>query len=434
MNALDKFLNTLPKVFKADTNAVMNALIVALANSDDAIGTEIQTLKEQLFVKTASGKSLDILANGLGVSRPTALGLGDDKFSALIPNLSLKPKQIKKAFYDVADVFWGPLFTRANLNSNNVAPFNVSVGDVFKVAIDGVDKEVRVLTGEIATNGAATAEELVAVLNRISGMTATVQTDAQTGDSEINVRTDTVGSVGSIQILEASTMISLIKLDFDLDKREILDRDQRFSVYNINPNELVIEIPAVVPIQVQNLAGSHHFHADSTLETEIAPENGIWQGSFLYNTTGSVRDFAPSSKSAITTQILNVGEVYTSLNVDDTSDLDPSGFLVFSFGVGEEEAFVPYVGIANSTTILLDPSYAFRKNHIVGETIRVMTSGACVPDTLGTDLPVYFTSTSQGRVIIEQLLDTLKAAGIVIRFVVLAPKYVYLISNPFTDD
>lgn len=434
MSALEKFLNTLPKVYKAETNTVINALITALAHSDDAILTEVENLKQQLFVKTATGKNLDILANGLGVSRPTGLGLGDDKFQQLIPNLSLKPKQIKKAFYDVAEVFWGPSFTRANITSNNAAPFNVSVGEVFVVNIDGVRKEVRVLTGEIAVNGAATAEELVIILNRIDGLTATVQTDAQTGNSEINIRTDTIGPVGSIEVSTESTMVALAKLDFDFVKREVLDLDQRFAVYNINPNELVIEIPAVIPVQVNTLAGSHHFHEDSALETEISPANGIWQGSFLYNTTGSIRDFNVTAKSAVTTQTLDVGEVYTSLNVDDTSELEPSGLLIFSYGLDGEEASVPYVGIANSTTLLLDPSYAFKKNHAVGETVRFMTAGACIPDSVGGDLPVYFTSTSQGRSIIETLLNTLKAAGIVIRFVVLAPQYVYLIDNPFTDD
>ena len=55
------------------------------------------------------GKYLDKLAGDYGVKRPTVLGMLDADFRELIPNLSIKPKQIRKAFYDTMRVFWGDL-------------------------------------------------------------------------------------------------------------------------------------------------------------------------------------------------------------------------------------------------------------------------------------------------------------------------------------
>lgn len=435
-NALLKFFETIPSSLKPRYNTVLLALITALARSDDEIETQIQNGRDQLFVKTATGTNLESLAKSRGVSKPATLGLTDDEFRELIPNLSLKPKQIKKAFYDTADVFWGPLFSRANLTSNNAGPYDVSVGDSISVKIDGGETQVvKVLAGEIATDGAATAEEIKAILERIDNVTVTILEDLSTGDKSVNLRTNTPGPVGSVEIL-SSTMVSSTKLDFDLGKVEILDLAQRVAVYNINPNELLIEIPAIVPTLRRTLKGSHHFHADATLEPPVPPSNDIWSGSFLFNPTGTRSTFTLTSQRATLQQPINQGEVYTSILVDDTSLFDnPSGQIVFGFGTEKEEVPVTYRGIPNSNTLLLDPGYVFENDHAIGTSINVTSAQVPhVPERDGTDLAVYLTSPSGAREIVQEIIQKLKAAGIIIKFEILAPNYKYLCDNPYISD
>src|SRR6185436_5513881 len=127
-----KLIDTIPKFFQPQYNRVLSGLILALAQSDDEIAQQISNAKDQIFIRTARGQNLDKASKSLGVSRPPTLGLTDEEYQELVPNLSLKPKQIKKAFYDTSDVFWGPLFSRANVTSNNAAPFNLSTGDSLK--------------------------------------------------------------------------------------------------------------------------------------------------------------------------------------------------------------------------------------------------------------------------------------------------------------
>lgn len=436
-NNLKKMLDTIPRVFNPEYNTVLNALIVALSESDDEIAQQISNAKDQIFIRTATGRNLDRAANSLGVSRPPTLGLQDLDFQELIPNLSLKPKQIRKAFYDTADVFWGPTFSRANTTTVNFAPFNVSVGDIFSVKMNNGDQQnVKALAGDIAVNGSATAAEIVAILSRVKEATAIVEVDSLTGNERINIRTNTPGPVGTVEIVD-STMIGTSKLDFALGAHDILDLDQRVAVYNLTPNELLIEIPAIVPALRRTLKGSHHFHEDGTLEPPVAPANGVWAGSFFYNPSGSEGSFTITSQKAELQQTLTKGDVYTSMTVDNASGFsEPSGIFMLNFGRENQEGPIRYRGIPNSNTILIDPSYIFKKNHSSGESVNVVSKQMpYVPRRDGTDLPIYFTSPAGARVIVQEILDGLKAAGIVIRFLVLAPEYRYIIDNPYlTED
>jgi hypothetical protein len=435
---LKKYLRTIPKVFKPGSNPVLNALLQGFAGADDEISTQIQNTKAQLFVRTAEGQNLDKLANSLGVSRPVSLGLTDAEYQNLIPNLSLKAKQIRKTFYDTAEVFWGPLFIYTNAQTANYGPFNVSLGDSFEISIDNKDPEkVKVLAGDIAINGAATAQEIVNILSRIDGITVTIQTDALTGDEAVNIRTNTPGAAGALQIY-ASSMVGASKLDFKIKKYEIIQQPQRVVIYEIRPNEVLIEIPAIVPALRRTLKGSHHLHADATLEGPVAPGNGIWQGSFLYDSSGTQQTYTVSRQKAETEEALTKGNVYTKVTVDDTVNItSSSGFLIFGWGLDSEEQPVKFRGVPNSKTVLLDPSYVFKKNQPIGTPINVIADQKPYkPRRDGTDLAIYLTSPSDAREVVQKIIASLAAAGVIVNFVVLAPDYIYHIDNPYlsTDD
>lgn len=436
--AFKKYLATIPKVFRPEFNPVLRALLLAISESDGEICEQIQNGKDQMFIRTAVGEKLAELAQSFGVAKPATLGLTDEEFQELVPNLSLKPKQLKKSFYDTSDVFWGPSFSRANISSINTATYNLNVGDALTFAIDNqAPQTVKVLTGDLATPGFATAEEVVAILSRLNQITASVIENSITGDKVVNLRTNTPGPVGTIEVI-ASSGIGTSKVDFTIGKFDILNLDQRVSVYQINPNELLVEIPAIVPALKRSLKGSHHFHADSTIEPPKGVEQGIWQGSFLFNPSGSVSNFTVTSQNAVIQQVVTKGQVLTSLTVDDTSKfINTSGSLVFGFGTEKEEIPVKFRGIPNTNTILLDPSYTFVNDHAIGTVVNVISDQkAYTPNRDGEDLAIYMTSPSGARVIVEDILKTLAAAGITVRFIVLAPKYRYLLDNPYisSDD
>lgn len=433
MAKIDRYIRNSPAIYKAKINPIINALFDAWAEGDDSVEIDIQNTKDQIFVATAEGEFLDRLASSVGVSRPSEIGLLDEDFRQLIPNLSLKAKQVRSIFYDTMDVFWGPLFSRANITSSNFEPYNVSVGDKLVVIIDGtLTQEVVALDGEIATDGAATAEEIAAIISRLNNATGSVIQDELTGNNSVNIRTNTTGPRGSIEIDSSSTMVSASKVDFLVDQEvTILDFDQRTTVYEINHREMIIEIPAIVPTLRRTLKGSHHLHADESIEPPVAPANEVWAGSFLFNPGGSA--FTITQNSAVIQEILEEGEVYVKVTVDDASNIpDEPGFLIFGFGRSDEEFPVEYIGRPNDSTILLDPAHVFEKDHLVGTTVNFLSArDAYEPRQDGTDLAIYLTSPVDARAKVQEILETLKAAGIVITFRVLLPDYKYLCKNPF---
>jgi len=434
MSKFDRYTRNIPKVYKPRVNPNIKALLKAWATGDDEIVIQLQNTKAQLFIRNAEGGFLDRLASGVGVSRPSALGLLDEEFQELVPNLSLKAKQIRKIFYDTMDVFWGPLFSRSNTETANIAPFNVSTGDAFKVKIDGGDEqEIKALAGDIAIPGAATAQEIANILGRVKGATISIITDQLTGDESINIRTNSPGAKGSVEII-TSSMVGSTKLDFTVKKFRITDLDQRTAIYQLRPRELIIELPAIVPALRRTLRGSHHIHADSTLEPPVAPANGVWQGSFLFAPTGA--PYTTTRQVATLQQTVLAGNVVPTLIVSDADDIpNEPGKLIFDWGGSQEEVPVGYISRPNDNTLLLDPGHVFAEDHFAGEQINVVLPDLkpAIPRTSGEDLAIYLTSPAGARQIVEDILRTLAAAGIIINFLVLLPTYKYICENPYEE-
>ena len=426
----DRYKKHSPASYKVGQNPVITALFEVFAENDTEVNQQIKNTKAQILVSDAEGKYLDRLGNNRGVSRPTELGLLDADYRKMIPVMSFQPKQIRKIFYDLMDVFWGPLFSRANVSTTNDAPYNVSVGEDIKVRIDnGEEQIIKILAGEVAISGAATAEEMSAILSRIKGATISIIEDTILSTEKINVRTDSPGARGSVEFTGGSA-ISTTKLDLELKRFLITDLDQRTVVYELRHRELIIELPAVLPVLRRTLRGSHHFHADATLET--GPTAGFI-GSFLFSPNGN-KPYTITSQRAQLQSGLTKGNIYTTLTVDDTSSFNQeSGYLIFDFGKDTEEQPVKFLSVPNTNTILIDPSHIFKQNHLAGSTVNVITSDLKPydPATSGKDYAVYLTSPSEARQLVQELLASLAAAGVVVTFLIKFPNYLYLCGNPY---
>jgi hypothetical protein len=433
MTKLDRYLNFMPPELKASTNPMLLALLTAWASEDDTIITQLNNTKAQLFVKTAGGTYLDRVASNVGVSRPSALGLLDGDFQQLIPNLSFKQRQVVQSFYNTMDVFWGPTFSRANQTGSLAEPFNVSNGDVFQLIVDNGDiQTVNVLTGDIQLQGAATAQEILNILKRFTGVTASSILNTSTNTISINLRTDTPGPRGSITFLAGFDKLGLT-LNY---KFIVADLAQRTVLYQVNAGEIIIELPAVVPTLRRTLLGSHHFHTDATLASPVPPADGIWQGSFFYSRTSN--PFVLTKTSTSLTAPITEGSVMSEITVSDSSAFPTSGSLIFDFGTDSQEYPVKYFSVPNMNTLLIDPGHIFQHNHLSGASVNLLAPGQntpYAPRINGSDLAIYLTSPADSRAIVQGILSSLAAAGIIVNFLVLLPEYTYIpeVDNPYND-
>jgi len=215
-------------------------------------------------------------------------------------------------------------------------------------------------------------------------------------------------------------------LDVTTDKISILDLDQRVAFYSIDNNELVIELPAAMSLTGLTINSTLHFKEDVN--------DTSYLGNYLFEENSPTQPYALTAQVTTTTQNIVSNDVFDSISVSDTSGFDESGYLVFNYGQ-ESEAQVPYLAILSPTLIKLDPSYVFQKKHDSGSTVNVIRNlQPTNPSELGADYAFHLISPSASRELVQDLLDQVKAAGIILKFEVLAPKYKYLIDNPFLED
>lgn len=127
MATSDQLARQFPKTYKAGNNKFITALLEVIGELDDMVKSDIVQAKNQLFVTLAAGEFLEALGANKGVEKPSAsiLNLSDDDFRKLIPVLSTFPKQVRSTMNDLLDVFYGPLFSRANVTSSFPEPYDL---------------------------------------------------------------------------------------------------------------------------------------------------------------------------------------------------------------------------------------------------------------------------------------------------------------------
>lgn len=333
-NKLDRYYNTLPDIYNPKNNRFVGALIKAWAQEDELISTEVVNTNEQLFVATAVNRYLTNLGLNVDVPRPLYVALEDVYYRDLIYAMSYAPKQVRKTMYDVLDVFWGPTYSRANVNSNNAQNYNfggdfgltgtltfskngntvtgvgtlftteLAVGNYIKItgqANSAFTKVINIinnttlviqdkfLNDTISTTArgyvakilnvridndaqvnldvipkyisnllSATAQEVSNALNgNDSKATASEIRKDLTTNRYVNLRTNTTGSFGQIQVI-GGTANAILNFPTNLNTIDTLQFNT--VIYEINPREIVIKLPRLVAKLRRSLKGSIHLN------------------------------------------------------------------------------------------------------------------------------------------------------------------------------
>ena len=597
----DKFsrmARTLPSLYKAETNTMIRGLLKSWGVSDDAVTVNITETKNQIFINKASGRFLNSLGENVGVPRVPELGIEDEDFRNLIPVLSFFPKQVKQTIISLLDVFWDPIFTRANVTSDNAETFNfgpvstltgnltfrkgiklvkgvgttftteLQVGDFIKPAsFDGttytkiseiIDDENLILTldweNDVAVN-VATSKGVIRELkyindkstektirfkpNAFSDITAVTNLELVTfinselehnvnitvsefvdpiAGNKLNIRTNTVGLQGSVQITGGDA-VSILNFD------TILRTETKCNVFQLNPNEVVVKIPSSVPVLRRSLRGSAHLReskaiifsskepfdfsglgASSTINIDVdgnsvvitlthatdfkdsakasalevaeamnkqiasmdvfnkikASINRVGlrtiEGSAEYQITGGTANavlnfdtslqtdpdiivikfpsayifdpinqlFTVTGTSSDLTTKVEKGSVSTTLNMDDASGFqNKSGKFMINFGKSNQEGPIIYNSRPNNSSLLIDASHIFSETHEIGSKVNFIVDIPTIPRVTGVDTPVFIVGTEEAREGAERLIKSLLASGVVIRFIIEFPEFLF---------
>jgi hypothetical protein len=145
-----------------------------------------------------------------------------------------------------------------------------------------------------------------------------------------------------------------------------------------------------------------------------------YQGSFIPDQR---RPYTVRSLRGTLGQSIVAGNIYTILTMVDASGIpDQPGRLIFSFGRTGEEADIRYFGRPNNTTLLIDPAYTFQKNHSIGDMVNVISKPYSKPSIEGDDFSVYLVGVTAARILAQRIVESVVAAGVVVRWQVAEPK------------
>jgi hypothetical protein len=182
-----------------------DALIEALAWSDDVNWTNAILAFDQLFKSTASGKYLTRLAANDGLERPKDLGISDDLFRLLAIRLGAN-KITLQALREVLEIFYGRDALHAYTETTFSEPFSLSSGLDFEWGIDESQTFKVEFSPEWFTNiASASALEISSVLTKVmydAGSTgfAVSVVDPETGETRVRIYSGSLGLKSFVRV------------------------------------------------------------------------------------------------------------------------------------------------------------------------------------------------------------------------------------------
>lgn len=146
-------------------------------------------------------------------------------------------------------------------------------------------------------------------------------------------------------------------------------------------------------------------------------------GSYVWDTAAA---YVLSSNVATISDPIQAGKIIRLLNTSPNSMSTTGGFIIFDYGLNTQEGPVRYIYKPTDNTIALDPSYTFKYNHPVGSPIiAVGRRGPHQMSGKGDEYAAYITDPSEARFILQELIRSVKSAGIFINFLVRYPEQLY---------
>lgn len=370
---LQKLQRYVPGLYKPQTNVYIRGLLEAWAEQDDLIFAAIKDAKDQIYVSRASGTYLDALGSNVGVFRPALYNLTAEAFRRLIPLMSFAPKQVEDTIMKVLRVFFGD---DAQIIVSEIRPNEIDITIPSKVA-----SLHRVLKGTHH-------------FHNYSGTIVSVDDSAK----EIVIDLD-----GTTKVLKEDECASA---DFGVGylSRNILSNSAGTTG---------------VTLQFSSGDDISGFVAGTNFNMAL-PQ---YPGSFMKDPNAT---FLVSKERGLLGRSIAIGQILPTVTMLDASGIQNiTGHVVFDFGGANQEGPIKYYGRPNNTTLFLDPSYTFTKDHSSGEIVNAVSIPYENPNKDGTDYAIYLVSVLAARILSQQIVETLVAAGVIVNWHVTEPTIEY---------
>jgi hypothetical protein len=146
-------------------------------------------------------------------------------------------------------------------------------------------------------------------------------------------------------------------------------------------------------------------------------------GSYIWDQASS---FVLSSNTATINDSIQAGKIVRLLSTSTNSMSADGGFLIFDYGRNTQEGPVRYLYKPTDSTIAIDPSYTFKYSHSANSPIvAISRKGPHQMSGRASEYPAYVTDPSEARLILQELIRSVKSAGIFVNFLVRYPEQLY---------
>jgi hypothetical protein len=374
MSKLAKMQRFVPSVYRPTSNTNIKGLLEAWATEDDLIVSSIADTKEQIYVATAQLEYLDSLAANVGVFRPKYLNLSDTLFRLLVPALSYYPKQVVPTIYRVLEIFFGD--DNPDILVTEISPNEVNIQIPYAVSAFR-----RSLIGSC----------------HLSGYCGTI-TSIDDANKNIVVQFYQDRYVSRSIVVDALIGMSFSQGGFT---EEILDN--------------TVSTAGAVTLHFSTGADLTRY----TSNKQFIVINSDYPGSHISNPNA---EFTMTSYRGILGQSIVAGSTHTTLTMTDASSIpNDRGNLVIGFGKTNEEADIGYLGRPDNRILLIE-SHMFEKDHEIGEVVSVVVQPYLDPRPNGSDYSAYLVDVEYARLLAQEIVETLVAAGIVVNWTVVQPQ------------
>jgi hypothetical protein len=158
--------------------------------------------------------------------------------------------------------------------------------------------------------------------------------------------------------------------------------------------------------------------------TDAIPDNvSRITGSYIWDQAAS---FVLSDKTATISDSIQAGKIIRLLSTSANDMSAAGGYIIFDYGRNTQEGPVRYLYKPTSSTIAIDPSYTFKFNHSAGSPIvAISRKGPHQMSSRASEYPAYITDPSDARFILQDLIRSVKSAGIFVNFLVRYPEQLY---------
>jgi len=155
-------------------------------------------------------------------------------------------------------------------------------------------------------------------------------------------------------------------------------------------------------------------------------------GPYMYDTRAP---FIVSSYVGSILTDIKAGNIVFSLSIETPNNIpDEQGFLIFDYGLNTQEGPVRYLYKASEGTLALDPAYIFQYDHSPGSSITaIRRKGAHVMSGLGKEYAFYVSDPSAARLILQDLIEEVKSAGVFLRYLVRYPELYYSAFDVYSE-